>query len=76
MTKKQIDTDRLHMLDMILQNRAILFAKYLSDNCYEKVYDGQKGWISTCEIEYIECKAKRYTIKELYKNFMIDYLCS
>ena len=62
-------------LQIIMQDRAILFAKYISDNCYEKVFKGQKGWISTYDINYIECEAKRYTIKELYKNFMIEYLC-
>jgi hypothetical protein len=70
------ETDKYHMLDIILQDRAILFAKYISDNCYEKVFKGKKGWISAYDYNYIECEAKRFTIKELYKKFMIDYLCS
>lgn len=68
--------DKLELLDIILQDRAILFAKYLSDNCYEHRFKGSKGWITYFDEQDDESKMKRFTIKELYKKFMIDYLCS
>jgi len=59
-----------------LEKHSIRFAQYISKNCYEHRFKGSKGWISYLDDEDDESKMKRFTIQEIYKKFMIDYLCS
>jgi hypothetical protein len=60
-----------------LEMHSIRFAKWISKYGYEKVFKGKKGWITYFGIEdYDDKKCTRYSIKELYDKFMIDYLCS
>lgn len=59
-----------------LENHSIKFAEWISKYGYEKVFKSKKGWITYFEYDdYDEKKCTRYSIKELYKKFMIDYLC-
>jgi|Laugrespbdmm15sd_2_1035082.scaffolds.fasta_scaffold13778_2 hypothetical protein len=65
----------LHFKD--IENFSIKFAVWISKNGYEKIYRQKKGWCDTFEIEnHIFETSKRYTIKNLYDKFMIDFLCS
>jgi hypothetical protein len=60
-----------------LEIHAIRFAEWMAKYNYEKVFIGKKGWITynDCGDEFDESKCKKYTIKDLYKQFMIDDLC-
>ena len=59
-----------------LEMHSIRFAKYISDNCYHHHFKGSKGWVTYFDEEDDDSKMQRFTIKEIYKKFMIDYLCS
>ena len=60
-----------------MESHSIKFAEWLSNNTYEKVFYEKKGWLKMCDVENTDDpKVKSYTIKYLYKQFMIDYLCS
>jgi hypothetical protein len=70
--KTEITVLELFYKDM--ENHSIKFAKWMSKKGYENIFkdtdkDG-KTWASFFNEE------ERFTIKELYKKFMIDYLCS
>lgn len=59
-----------------MENHSIKFANWIAKNNYEKIFKGKKSWITWNETEDGDCDAPRYTIKEVYDKFMIDYLCS
>jgi hypothetical protein len=70
---EQEKNESIKELDTIIQDRAILFAQWNSkegyDNMFEDIDNDGRTWAS-----YFD-ESKRFTIKELYDNFMIDYLC-
>ena len=70
--KTQVDVLDLFYKDM--ENHSIKFAKWMSKKGYENIFKDTdkngKTWASVFNEE------ERFTIKELYKQFMIDYLCS
>jgi hypothetical protein len=61
-----------------LEIHAIRFTEWMSKYGYEKTFIGKKGWASIFELaddDFDARNCKRYTIKDLYKQFMIDQLC-
>jgi len=68
---------KINTLDILykdIENNSIKFAQWIANNGYDDMYvdvnnDG-KTWVN------YENEDKKFTIKELYKEFMIDYLCS
>lgn len=58
-----------------LEIHAIRFAEWISKYGYEKVFEEKKGWITFYEQDTKSLKVKSFTIKALYKQFMIDDLC-
>ena len=71
--KEQDKIEIYDRLQIIVEHRATEFAKWISKRGYDDMFididnDG-KTWA------YVENEKKRFTIKELYDNFMIDYIC-
>lgn len=70
--KKQVMED-LFFAD--LEIHAIRFAEWIAKYGYEKVFEEKKGWLTYYEEDTKSLKVKSFTIKALYKQFMIDDLC-
>lgn len=72
--KKEEEITELFFKD--LEKHSIMFAEWMAKYGYEKVFKGKKGWTTLSEEDNYRFEtAKKYFIKDLYKQFMIDYLC-